>query len=898
MAEEILVSVNVSGEDNLSNLDTNLNKVTESSKKTVNAFTAMRKEVRDAKATMLSAAEGSDEYNDAMQRAAAAADKMRDMNDKIKASQKDVGVVAKNVAGAISGLAGAFSTAEGVIGLFGVESENTTKAILKIQQIMAVTSGIAQFADAMDNMKDLYGAVKLRVLAMVAAKQAETVATVENTAANVGEAAAITSTGVAAQVSGKAILAALGPYALVAAAIGLIVVQVMKMIENINKIPDEIKIDIEIDEEVGKKLISNMEKARQFALDYNAAVKSGNSERIKGLADVGVKEFGLHKDQLKMIGDNVDNWRIAFNDYLTMARLTYKEEAYIKKSAEAEINKETLYNERKAAKLRAEQAEKELINTGTRGKGVAKLIKNGGLLGFAYSDDSNQAARYAQSLKQFNDLDEQFQSAVDSSLKAEANLRRFTSENNKELEKMHSKSKTFIKDTKPGKELTKKEPTLQKGIVKTTFVPTEFQPATDIPAYIEANKEFDKLNQDRLDSENYKDRELKLVEDKRNKSIGKQLKIEKNYLQNISDNAKENLAQAQNNVTLYQKIYDDEVKALNGKIFSYDTAYNTELSLQNDYKNKIAKNNQELSNIDIQFKDAKTKRDQDALQARYTAILKENKDDDDQLKLSENRLKNLEGKKTEIDTGTKAVEEIGNKVKEASQGVIDANQAIVNSNADLANNSKDTWANMVKNVTDYADTAKGAFDAMANLNQSEIDSNNAKYDANEEMIQNSNMSEDEKTAALKKNEQERYKENLKAFEAQKKWQIASVLASSASSIAKTWEGYSSMGIPGAIMAGIQTAVIAANTIAQIKTIKAQRMDAPSEGSSSSSSTSTTPTANVYQALQPTNNSLTSNQENLNAMSAASQKNVETIVKVSDINKTQNKVTVRENNSSY
>jgi len=160
MAQELIVNVTVNGEENIPKITTNLDKTTKASNKTTNAFTAMRKEVRDAKADMLTFTEGSKEYNAALDRAASAADRMRDMTDKVKVSQRDFGVVSKNVAGAVSGLAGGFAAAQGVISLFGVENEDTAKAILKVQAALSVATGIAQFGDSLDSIRDLLGAFK------------------------------------------------------------------------------------------------------------------------------------------------------------------------------------------------------------------------------------------------------------------------------------------------------------------------------------------------------------------------------------------------------------------------------------------------------------------------------------------------------------------------------------------------------------------------------------------------------------------------------------------------------------------------------------------------------------------------------------------------------------------
>ena len=50
------------------NLDQNLQKVQKSANKTQNEFTKLSKELREAKAGMISAAEGSDEYNEALKK--------------------------------------------------------------------------------------------------------------------------------------------------------------------------------------------------------------------------------------------------------------------------------------------------------------------------------------------------------------------------------------------------------------------------------------------------------------------------------------------------------------------------------------------------------------------------------------------------------------------------------------------------------------------------------------------------------------------------------------------------------------------------------------------------------------------------------------------------------------
>lgn len=346
---EVLVNIKVSGTEKIPELDKSLEKVTKSSNKVTNAFTDMRKEVRQAKADMLTFAEGTEQYNSAMQKAAANADKMRDMTDKVKASQKDVGVVAKNVSGAVSGMAGAFSTAQGVIALFGIENENTAKAILKIQSTMAITSGIAQFADSIDNMKDLYNGLKINIMAMLVAKQKDTVASVANAVANTAEATAVTAVGTATKITAATITKALGPYALIAAAIGLVVVGLIDLIKKVNEVPADVKLKIEMDESSIRKTQDVREKILKWQDDYKKALETNNTKQLSYLETVAQKEFNISDERLKAIKRTKGGWDAFFKAYLKMVEDTAYNEAIIKKKVELQVAREIALAQQNAA---------------------------------------------------------------------------------------------------------------------------------------------------------------------------------------------------------------------------------------------------------------------------------------------------------------------------------------------------------------------------------------------------------------------------------------------------------------------------------------------------------------------------------------------------------------------
>lgn len=160
MTEQVLINVDVKGSNAIPEVEKGIASIEKTTKKTTNALVDLKNEMKAAKAAMLSAEEGSKAYNQAMARAAAASFKMKDANDKIKASVLDVGQTAVNAGKAVAGIAGGFAVAQGAIALFGIENEATAKAILKVQAALSIATGLAQFADSIESVKDLMEGLK------------------------------------------------------------------------------------------------------------------------------------------------------------------------------------------------------------------------------------------------------------------------------------------------------------------------------------------------------------------------------------------------------------------------------------------------------------------------------------------------------------------------------------------------------------------------------------------------------------------------------------------------------------------------------------------------------------------------------------------------------------------
>ena len=101
----------------------------------------------------------------------------------------------------MAGLSGAFSAAQGAVGLFAGENENLQKIMMKVQSAMAITVGLQQVAQTLNKdsafqLKTLGGIKQwwAGVLAKATVSQtAETAATVANTAAKEAQAGATTT---------------------------------------------------------------------------------------------------------------------------------------------------------------------------------------------------------------------------------------------------------------------------------------------------------------------------------------------------------------------------------------------------------------------------------------------------------------------------------------------------------------------------------------------------------------------------------------------------------------------------------------------------------------------------------------------------------------------------------
>jgi len=178
----------------------------------------LRSELKELRDTLLNLDKGTEEYSKTLQQAANIQHELREQTAELNASAMDFGQVTSNMTKTATGLVGAFQSVTALMGMFGVESESAQKAILKLQQSMAIIQGLQAMDEGVKAFKRLGMAIKNSTLftelfttatkAKTAATTADTVATNGATVATNAFKAAIISTGIGAIVVAIGVLVA------------------------------------------------------------------------------------------------------------------------------------------------------------------------------------------------------------------------------------------------------------------------------------------------------------------------------------------------------------------------------------------------------------------------------------------------------------------------------------------------------------------------------------------------------------------------------------------------------------------------------------------------------------------------------------------------------------------
>ena len=170
--------------------------------------TSLRQQIKELRKEMESCAVGTDEYAAALQKLANVTHDYKDQQEEIRNSAGDLGTVFDNLQSVSSNVAAGFSSVNAVTTLFGANSENLQKVMVKLQQGMALVQGMKGMEGMGKNMKHLITSVKAMITttktqttankALAASEGTVTTATKATSTAMKGLKTALIATGIGA----------------------------------------------------------------------------------------------------------------------------------------------------------------------------------------------------------------------------------------------------------------------------------------------------------------------------------------------------------------------------------------------------------------------------------------------------------------------------------------------------------------------------------------------------------------------------------------------------------------------------------------------------------------------------------------------------------------------------
>ena len=122
--------------------------------------TSLRQQVRELRKEMEACAVGTDEYTAALQKLANVTHEYKDQQEEIRNSAGDLGTVFDNLQSVSSNVAAGFSAVNAITTLFGANSENLQKVMVKLQAGMALVQGMKGMEGMGKDMKHLITSVK------------------------------------------------------------------------------------------------------------------------------------------------------------------------------------------------------------------------------------------------------------------------------------------------------------------------------------------------------------------------------------------------------------------------------------------------------------------------------------------------------------------------------------------------------------------------------------------------------------------------------------------------------------------------------------------------------------------------------------------------------------------
>ena len=266
---------------------------------------SLKKQLREAQndVTILSDKFGatSKEAIEAAKRAAELRDRIGDARALTEAFNPDAKF--KALSASLSGVAGGFAAVQGAIGLFGSESKELEKQLLKVQSALALSQGLQSIGESIDSFKQL-GAVI----------QSTTIFTRANALANTATAATMTALGIAVDTTSVSFRVL--KTAIAATGIGLAVIAIGELISAISNYTSAADKAKEAQDKLNESITKSAEGALQAEIDQ---INRSNDlliaqAKLRGASEKEIFEIEQSSRRLRIAARNRFNKEVADAD--------------------------------------------------------------------------------------------------------------------------------------------------------------------------------------------------------------------------------------------------------------------------------------------------------------------------------------------------------------------------------------------------------------------------------------------------------------------------------------------------------------------------------------------------------------------------------------------------------
>jgi hypothetical protein len=320
---------------------------------------SLRSQLREATQELIrlqnTAGASSKELANAAKRAAELKDRIADAKSTIEAFNPDAKF--KAFSQSIQGVAGAFAGAQGALGLFGVESENVQKQLLKVQSALAFSEGLNTVLDSVQGFKNLASVIRDRVITAFTTLRG-----------------ALIASGIGALAIGLGLLIA---------NFDKVRDAVLKLIPGLSGLGDTIgKIVDKVTDFIG--ITSESDRALELFTKNSKSRKEQYERELKALESQGVEEGKLSKLRKQIVQEDLNVLEVKKKNGKKLKDEEIKQEKDLKNELvviEGNYKKSVLATQKKGddeyLKKQAERIDKELANELSRITRINELAEAG-----------------------------------------------------------------------------------------------------------------------------------------------------------------------------------------------------------------------------------------------------------------------------------------------------------------------------------------------------------------------------------------------------------------------------------------------------------------------------------------------------------------------------------------